>query len=107
MIGIRHVPLAAIGKLHLFSACVEGGLRPQVADAVVEDLLQLLTSAVGTKRRKPRQRVYVSFWGVAEVHGRTASADFDANDPSATLAVHCGNGFDARFDPYQSAGLSR
>jgi hypothetical protein len=48
-----------------------------------------------------------AFGGVAEVHGRTASADFDANDPSATLAVHCGNGFDARFDPYQSAGLSR
>jgi hypothetical protein len=28
-------------------------------------------------------------------------------DPSATLAVHCGNGFDARFEPYQSARLSR
>jgi hypothetical protein len=28
-------------------------------------------------------------------------------DPSATLAVHCGNGFDARFKPYQSTHLSR
>ena len=26
-------------------------------------MLHLLTSAFGTKRRKPRRRVYVSFWG--------------------------------------------
>jgi len=30
-----------------------------------------------------------------------------ANDPSATLAVHCGIGFDAGFSPYQSTRLSR
>ena len=30
-----------------------------------------------------------------------------AFDPSATLAVHCGNGFDARFAPYQCTRLSR
>jgi hypothetical protein len=29
------------------------------------------------------------------------------HDPSATLAVHCGNGFDAGFSPYQSTRLSR
>src|ERR1039457_1245273 len=29
-----------------------------------------------------------------------------ANDPTATLAVHCGNGFDAGFSPYQSARLN-
>jgi hypothetical protein len=29
-----------------------------------------------------------------------------AYDPTATLAVHCGNGFDAGFDPYQSARLN-
>jgi hypothetical protein len=28
-----------------------------------------------------------------------------AGDPSTTLAVHCGNGFDARFKPYQSTRL--
>jgi hypothetical protein len=28
-------------------------------------------------------------------------------DPSATLAVHRGNGFDADFSPYQSTRLSR
>jgi hypothetical protein len=28
-------------------------------------------------------------------------------DPSPTLAVHFGNGFDAGFSPYQSALLSR
>jgi hypothetical protein len=31
----------------------------------------------------------------------------DANDPSATLAVHRGNGFDADFSPYQRTRLSR
>jgi hypothetical protein len=30
-----------------------------------------------------------------------------AYDPSATLALHCGNGFDAGFSPYQSARLNR
>ena len=35
---------------------------------------------------------------------RRGNAGFD---PSATLAVHCGNGFDARFEPYQSTRLSR
>jgi hypothetical protein len=28
-------------------------------------------------------------------------------DPSATLAVHCSNGFDANFSPYQSSRLRR
>jgi hypothetical protein len=28
-------------------------------------------------------------------------------DPSATLAVRCGNGFDVGFSPYQSTRLSR
>jgi hypothetical protein len=32
---------------------------------------------------------------------------FSAFDPSATLAVHYGNGFDAGFSPYQSTRLSR
>jgi hypothetical protein len=30
-----------------------------------------------------------------------------ANDPTATLAVHCGNGFEAGFSPYRSTRLSR
>jgi hypothetical protein len=30
-----------------------------------------------------------------------------AFDPTATLAVHCGIGFDAGFSPYRSARLSR
>jgi hypothetical protein len=28
-------------------------------------------------------------------------------DPTRTLAVHCGNGFDADFSPYQSTRLRR
>jgi hypothetical protein len=30
-----------------------------------------------------------------------------AYDPTATLAVHCGNGFVASFSPYQNTRLSR
>jgi len=32
---------------------------------------------------------------------------YDVNDPTATLAVHCGNGFGVGFNPYQSTRLSR
>jgi hypothetical protein len=30
-----------------------------------------------------------------------------SQDPTATLAAHCNNGFDAGFNPYQSIRLSR
>jgi hypothetical protein len=30
-----------------------------------------------------------------------------AYDPTATLAVHCGNGLDAGLNPYRSTRLSR
>jgi len=30
-----------------------------------------------------------------------------AYDPKRTIAVHCGNGFDVGFSPYQSTRLSR
>jgi hypothetical protein len=36
-----------------------------------------------------------------------AGDGLSAYDPTATLAVHCGNGFDAGFCPYQSTRLSR
>jgi hypothetical protein len=36
-----------------------------------------------------------------------ARAGLSAFDPTATLAVRCGNGFDADFNPYQSTRLSR
>jgi hypothetical protein len=32
---------------------------------------------------------------------------FSGFDPTATLAVHCGNSFDADLGPYQSIRLSR
>jgi hypothetical protein len=50
--------------------------------------------------------VFVRYWGN---NGQTANFSPDglsADDPTATLAVHCGNGFDAGFDPYQSARLN-
>jgi hypothetical protein len=41
---------------------------------------------------------------IGQTWGEDASV---ANDPSATLGVHCDNGFDASFSPYQSTRLSR
>ena len=43
-------------------------------------------------------------------NGQRAALGLDlsaAIDPSATVVVHCGNGFDAGFSPYQSGSLSR
>jgi hypothetical protein len=39
--------------------------------------------------------------------GILARDGLSAYDRTATLAVHCGNGFDAGFTPYQSARLNR
>jgi hypothetical protein len=36
-----------------------------------------------------------------------ASDGLSAFDPKQTLAVHCGNGFDADLSPYQSTRLSQ
>jgi len=49
----------------------------------------------------------VCFWHKADIGRNLASYGLSANDPTATLAVHCGNGFDVGFSPYQSTRLSR
>jgi hypothetical protein len=43
----------------------------------------------------------------ADKQGELALPASAAIDPTATLAVRCGNGFDAGFSPYQSTRLSR
>ena len=45
--------------------------------------------------------------GIADLSERSVQTNSVENDPSATLAVHCGNGFNAGFSPYQSTRLSR
>jgi hypothetical protein len=45
--------------------------------------------------------------GTADIDWPPAPIASEAYDPSPTLAVHCGNGFDTRVDPYQSTRLSR
>jgi hypothetical protein len=50
------------------------------------------------------------FWTRLDNNGQTsilACDGYDAIDPLATLAVHCGNGFAAGFSPYQSTRLNR
>jgi hypothetical protein len=45
---------------------------------------------------------------IATTGGRASGAGrSDENDPSPTLAVHCGIGFDADFSPYQSTRSGR
>jgi putative ABC transport system substrate-binding protein len=64
----------------------------------------------------------VRLWHLASIRARALSGRYRrhsghwpelalnasvANDPKRTSAVHCGNGFDASFRPYQSTRLSR
>jgi hypothetical protein len=48
-----------------------------------------------------------SYWTNNGQLRTSALISYAANDPTATLAVHCGNGFDAGSSPYQSIRLSR
>ena len=41
----------------------------------------------------------------ADMDRRRIPADWVENDPSPTLAVHCGNGFNARFEPYSKSSF--
>jgi hypothetical protein len=50
----------------------------------------------------------VAIGGIADKQGELALPASAAIDPTATLDVHCGNGFDAGFrGPYQSTRLNR
>ena len=55
----------------------------------------------------PTVPAFVGYWtnnGQRAFRRPNSSA---ANDPSATLAVHCGNSFGAGFSLYQSTRLNR
>jgi hypothetical protein len=59
------------------------------------------------KADKPPAPEFVAYWSN---NGQKAALGLDrsaAIDPTATLAVRCGNRFDAGFDPYRSARLNR
>ena len=55
----------------------------------------------------PAAPAFVRYWTTADKSGFWPRDGLSAFDPTATLAVRCGNGFDAGFSPYQSARLSR
>jgi hypothetical protein len=50
---------------------------------------------------------FVGYWTNNGQRAELALIRSAANDPTATLAVHCGNGFDAGFSPYRNTRLSR
>ena len=45
--------------------------------------------------------------GTADIDWPPAPIASEAYDPSETLAVHCGNGLDARFEPLEKSRLRR
>jgi len=49
----------------------------------------------------------VGFWVNSGQAWILARGHLSAYDPTATLAVHCGDGFDAGISPYQSTRLTR
>jgi hypothetical protein len=56
---------------------------------------------------RPYAAPNVRYWGKSGQRSFLAHDGLSAYDPTATLAVHCGNGFDAGFSPYRSTRLSR
>jgi hypothetical protein len=55
----------------------------------------------------PTAPVFVRYWSNNGQRVVLALNGSVANDTTATLAVHCGNGFDAGFSPYRNTRLSR
>jgi hypothetical protein len=70
-------------------------------------LLQCISPVMALSGGSQGGELTSAFGEAAEVHGRKAPIASEAYDPSPTLAVHCGNGFDAGLSPYQSTRLSR
>jgi hypothetical protein len=56
---------------------------------------------------KPTAPGFVAYWTNNGQKWIWARVGYDVNDPTATLAVHCGNGFEAGFSPYRSTRLNR
>jgi hypothetical protein len=56
-------------------------------------------SCHGTPRRIAAVRRFGRDRNEADMPRASGAGRSDENDPSATLAVHCGNGFDAQFEP--------
>jgi hypothetical protein len=55
----------------------------------------------------PTAPALVRFWDQSGQRWILARDGVSATDPTVTLAVHCGNGFDADFSLYRSTRLSR
>jgi hypothetical protein len=64
-------------------------------------------SAVGTSLRSLRCKKSGRYWSNNGQRAVLGLNGYAAIDPTAALAVHCGNGFDAGFSPYRSTRLSR
>jgi hypothetical protein len=56
---------------------------------------------------RPYAAPNVGYWANSGQSWILASSGHDANDPKRTSGVHCGNGFDAVFNPYQSTRQTR
>jgi hypothetical protein len=56
---------------------------------------------------KPPAPEFVAYWSNNGQRSVLTLDGYAAIDPQRSLAVHCGNGFDADFSPYQSTRLSR
>jgi hypothetical protein len=72
--------------------------------SVPEPIKGSAISAYGTNRTNRTGLTMSVVRGRSEV---LAEGQNGANDPTATLAGHCGNRFDADSNPYQSTHLSR
>ena len=104
LIRFRHFIDGSLALASLNLAC----RNPVLAFPQRSPPLLLTTAACGGLRSTPDCRPRRTFLHLSYSYAPPCGpALLVTQDPSATLAVHCGNGFDAGFSPYQSAGLSR
>src|SRR5712672_2050634 len=104
LIRFRHVISGSLALASLNHTC--RNLVPTFPQRSPPSLLT--TAACGGLRSAPDCRPRRTYLHLSYSYAPPCGpALLVTQDPSATLAVHCGNGFHARFEPYQSTRLSR
>ena len=102
-IPAKATKLRAIASTGLHRAATALSLGHTAASRLSRVRCRLLAQS-GHSRHRTRVCPLLSNSGQTRVLARNGLSAFD---PKRTIAVHCGNGFDVGFSPYQSTRLSR
>jgi hypothetical protein len=87
---VFHVnPLLAAGVVGPTRPALNTGECPDLTDAVIESLLQLLTAVLGPSRQRPVRWINVGFRGAPDGHVPAGPGDGDVNDPMRKSHLRC------------------